>query len=688
MKNNLYLAAEMLTDLPSGFDIKNSGVGKNVRLPKLVEVELLAKQLETQGVISDAYYYYKLIAELYGEEGKKIANAAFERDNFKNYINSNTTTNEWGKGTVNCRVENIDRNAIQSPQAKSATFRNNHAHTILQIARGHRFSDRNSRIVILPFLGAEEPFLSLNSYFIEWRNNIGMLVAYDKSSNEIWRFNLADHFNSILLTSSNSQIDVQMNGQNALTGFMVATRFVKGHGHLLVLVVGNKMIALDTFGCGNGSDNTPRFLWARQMMDSNNFNEKRLTNEPFVNSSQSRRYTNDQTKSPQNEVKLCITKNVICYREQNQLYGVCLLTGNTLWIRDIQTELCSVYGDQDFLFLFDHDTFKVTAIDSFSGMELKYGMLAGNILTNYGTNVLITKINEQSKQQEIFVTDLRDLFLDNNNDIKLCKYEDAVQNELCRIVDVGTLPVRVISLGSDKTIKMIKHLDDIRYVSIATNNSVTGTTNRENTFDNLFIYDLKDKSYVASKVVNDIHEGIKLSNMARNNNNISDFQVYRHGDKFLVVFCVRAHMNNQIVKITDANGAKHNGRVVPIFSNAFPRFTDMEYLMLFDKNGEQCWRDSVLVGDGYLLHELISEDVPVLICASQIHVQVENQLKLYLGISIVDKISGRQRYKENIPLDKTENMRLLKFTIDKENNEIKLHSTFYTFYQTITIKFE
>jgi hypothetical protein len=688
MKNNLYLAAEMLTDLPSGFDIKNSGVGQDmsdVRLPKLAEVELLAKQLETQGAISDAYYYYKLIAELYGEEGKKIANGVFDRDNFKNYINANTTQNEWSKGTVNCKVENIDNYLSQSrqnnPQARATTFRNNHAHTILQIASGNRFSN-NRRLISVPFLGVEEPFLSFNSYVIDIRNNMGILIAHDKSGNELWQFNLTDHLNSALLSGVNySQVD----GQITLANFTVSARFIKGCGHLLVLAVGNKMIALDTFGCGNGSDKSPRFLWSRQLTDNFNFYEKRLVNEPFSNFViHGRNYNDGQTQLHQNEVLLGVTKNVICYRERNQLYGICLFTGDTLWTRDIQTELCSIYGDRDWLFLFDHDTFKVTAIDPFSGMELKQGFLAGNILTNYGTNVLITKINEQSKKREILVTDLRDLFLDNDNDIKLCKYEDAVSNELCRVIDVGTLPVRVIALGDKSTIKMIKHLDNIRYVSIATNNSTNGT----NTFDNLFIYDLQDKSYVASKVIDGVHGGMNLSNVINDNSNVVDFQVYCNGDKFLVAFFVRTNYNRQSVRVAEEGGDKYTAQARPLYNSGVPlRTMEQESLMLFDKDGERCWRDNVMVSDGFLLQESIWDNVPVLVYASQIQtsgVNSSSRTKLFLGISVVDKISGRQRYKKNILVGQTGNIQLVKFTTDKEKNEIKLQCID----RMITIKFE
>jgi hypothetical protein len=692
-RNDSYLAVEMLMDFPilsELSDVQKSGGGGKVegvlRLPKLAEVELLAGQLESKGVIADAYYYYKLIAELYGEEGKKIAAGAFEREAFKNHIRKNINQDEWNKGKVDVQIDS-DNYALQRRRGQAETGRNIPAYSILQIARGNRSSGVHQSIPV-NFLSTEEPFLSPNLYFIESRNNEGVLAAYDNAGNELWQFNLTDHFDTARYSAAfyNRIVTGQLN----FAYVTVLMRLVRGCDHLVVVAIGNKLIAIDTFGCGNGSDISPRFLWSRQLSTGNNFTEKWIMNIPTfravqtVNSS-----VRDQSKLLRHEVLFCVSKNVICYRDGNKIYGVNPLTGDAIWTRNAQGMTWSIYGDRDSLFLFDLDTRQVIAIEPLSGIELKRGVLAGDVLTSYGTSVLLMRLNQKQQLSEIFVTDLCDIFRD-DVDIKLCESGNFVQNELCRIA-AETLPVRMISpTGTDNMIRMVKPLDDLRYISFWVTSPSNGVVNLGG-LKNLLIYDLQNKSYEVGKVEDGICGGIDLS-MAFNDVDIANIQVFRCADKFLVQVSSNSTMHRQFKVITDKDGIKYNSHILPLLTNTHggnaQRNTVMDFFMLFDKNGERCWRERVSGNEWYLVTESMAAEVPVLIFSAIVR---ENEVngarnKSYLGITVIDKMTGRKRCKKLIQDARigNGNTQLIKFTTDKDENEIKLQCND----RIITIKFE
>ncbi|MDR1484554.1 MAG: PQQ-binding-like beta-propeller repeat protein [Planctomycetaceae bacterium] len=730
-KNNFYLAVEMFTDLPVNSVEKNSDKDKNKdvdnskqgvpvlradkikdkdkdkdkdkskkdennnnvkvslnsRLPKLSDVELMARQLESCGVLSDAYYYYKLIAELYGDAGKRIAADAFKRAGLKEYIRKSAKLQDWNRGHVTFDVDGIDglMRRRERQAGAAAVPRNHQAYMILQLAGGNR--NQNRQGLRVRFTGNDEPFLSQYSYTVEVRNNAAVLVAYNQSGGEVWQFDLSEHFHSAsFFTSADYVADY-----SSVTRFQVLTRIVKGRDHLLIFTFGDKMIAIDTFGSGQGSNEPPRFLWARQLSSGCNFDEKRIADELFVNLAH-RNHNNAGIPSMagQHDISFCVTKNVICYRENNKIYGVNSLTGNTVWTREIHADSCSVFGDRDSLFLFYHSTRQVIAIEPFSGIELKHGVLAGNIMASYGVNVLVVNIDQAKKRQDVFVTDLRDIFLDTGN-IKLCDFNKVVQNELC-VVESGTLPVRVIfSSVSGGVIKLIKHTSDVRYVSFLIDyqrniDGVLGVGGSGSVVKNLFVYDLQNTSYATGNVDrNGIFKGMELTGMF-SGNEVTDFQIDCRGDKFMALLVGNTSVNRQAT-ITEENGEKYSRNITPLVVSGSPyNYGLSESFMLFNGEGEQCWRESVNMNEWFFVRESLSGNVPVLLFAAVIRDQEINGAKnrMYLGINAIDKATGRKRARKLIPIVGNSNIQLVKLTTNQEENEIKLQCVD----RTITIKFE
>ncbi|MDR1290008.1 MAG: PQQ-binding-like beta-propeller repeat protein, partial [Planctomycetaceae bacterium] len=428
-KDNFHLATEMLLDLPvsrSSVDERSGGnvkVQKMERLPKLAEMQQLASQFETHGVVSDAYYYYKLIADLYGEKGKEIANNALQKNTFKDYNKQNTTPKEWSKGDVSVQIDSIEdqlRRKI-TPKSTAPVTINTYAHAILRLARGG--SNLNARPLM--FIGEYEPFLSPYQYSVEFSNAALELAAYDQFGKECWQFDLSEHISEMMINRTLNYSTMNMNDLR----FNILTHFLKGCDHLLVFAYGNKMIAIDTFGCGHGSNLSPRILWSKQLSNDYQFIEKRLSHEINPTGNINSQIVL-QTASSNHDVMIHVSRNVICYREDDKIHGINPLTGDTMWTRNVKTQACSILGNRDSVFLFYPATRNVVAIEPFSGAEIKQGVLAGDILTSCGTNVIIDKIEKSGIRFQSLVSDLNDMFLD-DAEIKLCSsIDDVVQNEL------------------------------------------------------------------------------------------------------------------------------------------------------------------------------------------------------------------------------------------------------------------
>ncbi|MDR1054231.1 MAG: hypothetical protein LBL39_08645, partial [Planctomycetaceae bacterium] len=643
-KDNFHLAAEMLLDLPvaRSVDERNGGnikkIQKTERLPKLAEMQQLASQFETHGVVSDAYYYYKLIADLYGEKGKEIANNALQKNIFKDYNQQNTTPKEWSKGNVTVQFDNIDDQLRRNkPSGSTTPVMNTNAHTILRLARG----SNNPNARPLTFIGEYEPFLSPYQYSIEFSNAASELTAHDQFGKECWQFDLSEHF-SDYRTLNYSTVNT-----NDLR-FNVLTYFMKGCDHLLVLAYGNKMIAVDTFGCGNGSNLSPRLLWSRQLPSDYQFIEKRLShdiNPSFNINSQ----VVLQTILPNHDVMIHVSKNVICYREDDKIHGINPLTGDTMWTRNVKTQTCSILGNRDSVFLFYPTTRSVVAIEPFSGAEIKQGVLAGDILTSCGTNVIIDKIEKAGIRVESLVSDLNDIFL-NDAEIKLCnRIEDVVQNELFTI-EKGLIPVRTILPTTTRGNRYSKPLADAGYFAIFANEA--GRADRTNKKKRIFIYDLQNKSYAAGKIENNgTCEGIDLAGMLGDKEE-TNFQVYKNDDKFIVMFGINSEVNRQNVTITNSDGNRHNRIIMPLSNIGYAQNVRTEFYMLYDKDGNQCWKNKVNGNDWFLLQNSMQPNVPVFLYAAAIRdhgIGGGNNVKSYIGIAAVDKTTGRKRFQKTIP---------------------------------------
>jgi outer membrane protein assembly factor BamB len=694
-KNQIYFAIEILNELPilnnennlnnaenisaenNNKENKNGENNKNVKsknrnvakLPKLVDLEMLAGQLETHGVISEAYYYYKIIDKLYGDKGKNIAKKAFERAVLKDYIKRKSAPpSKWADGNVTVEVKNNDtqRNIGQIGVARNRVpiARNQNAYLVLQLARGINRGQNTRQSAPAFYFGDYEPFISPYSYAVELRDNVLTLAAYDDTGKEHWQFDLSEHFETNILSVNDTAEHVNQRV------FDLKTKIIKGCEHLLIFACADKMIAIDTFGCGKGSSASPKFLWARTTTGNNNyFSEKVISNDIVLRAIYYGGMNGYggimQTPTSGHNVMLCVTKNVICYRDNNKLYGINPINGNIIWTRDIQSESCSIFGDRDSLFLFYRESQRILAIEPLSGIEIKRGIITGEILASYGSNILIEN-KLLSGRSRLLATDLNDIFLDDGA-VRLCdNFNGAVQNELVKIAP-DAIPTRVIWQPSENNWK-IKQMENLQYVAISA---------RKNNEQRLFIYDTKNKTFVTGEnESNGTCNGINLLNAfgIAHNNNMLDFQVSKNNDNFLVTFVTNAtYGNRQSMRITDNDGQEYTRQCSPLMSINSQNGT--EFFMLFDKKGNQCWKESISSNEWFLIADSLSDNVPVILYAAIIRDNAINSSKYrsYIGVTAIDKNTGRKRFRKILPYDvRSGNMQMLKLEVDKDSRELKL----------------
>jgi hypothetical protein len=278
------------------------------------------------------------------------------------------------------------------------------------------------------------------------------------------------------------------------------------------------------------------------------------------------------------------------------------------------------------------------------------------------------------------------MFLD-DAEIKLCSsIDDVVQNELFTI-ERGQIPVRTILPVTAGGVRYSKPLADANYFAIFSYES--GRADRINKKKRIFIYDLQNKSHAAGKIEKDgTCEGIDLAGMLGDKEE-TNFQVYKNEDKFIVMFSMNLEVNRQNITITDSDGNRHNRIIAPLSNIGYAQNMKSEFYMLYDKEGNQCWKNKVNGNDWFLLQSSMQPNVPVFLYAAAIRdhgMGGGNNVKSYIGIAAVDKTTGRKRFQKTVPYtNRTGNLLFTKLNVDHEKQEIKLHGSAE---QIITIKFE
>jgi hypothetical protein len=214
--------------------------------------------------------------------------------------------------------------------------------------------------------------------------------------------------------------------------------FLKGCQDLLLLVLGNSMTAIDT-----SSQSEPRILWSKTLSTT------------LVNRQNSRDRGMDQRLAANSTFprkSVFVSSHVVCVWDANHVYGLDPLTGETLWVRKVSHDRCSVLGDDENLFLVFHDTQQVIALDSASGREIDSVPLpAGIAYFVYGTGIVFAVRLEGTDDYALHACDLRDI-----HDRRL----RAVQT-------TNVLPSRILHSRLTPNVVFLQMLHGDRFLSVA-----------------------------------------------------------------------------------------------------------------------------------------------------------------------------------------------------------------------------
>ena len=186
----------------------------------------------------------------------------------------------------------------------------------------------------LELRGSPGPFFSDLS--IQFDQNRRMLIGSDGLGQERWQVSLAE------------------DGQQQFFAHNRNLTHIKACGHLLVLAMGFKIIAVDTLGAD--AKGTPRLLWSQDLTDpgadaaSLRQLPLQLANLPWqLQQIQfSHLYNRASTLGP-------VTSRYVCFQRFRNLTAVDPRTGETLWIRHDVPPGSELFGDDDYVFVLPPD---------------------------------------------------------------------------------------------------------------------------------------------------------------------------------------------------------------------------------------------------------------------------------------------------------------------------------------------
>jgi outer membrane protein assembly factor BamB len=138
-------------------------------------------------------------------------------------------------------------------------------------------------------------------------------------------------------------------------------------GHLLLLSLGWKIVAIDTLGGGpNGS---PRVLWTQDLMGqaSDSLNGEFTPQLAQVNWQLQRQFS---TVHDQSKVLGPVRAGYACFQRFHSVMAVDPRTGETLWSRQDMPFRCELFGDDEYVFALPPDSDEATVLRAWDGEML------------------------------------------------------------------------------------------------------------------------------------------------------------------------------------------------------------------------------------------------------------------------------------------------------------------------------
>jgi len=499
----------------------------------------------------------------------------------------------WRSGFVDVRDAPASATRT-SPSAQGSAGRSS-IDRLLNIARNPNASPRlSTNQLTIPFLGASSSELAAFNYTIvplATGTTEFFLCCSDPSGQELWRLALPS-------TRYMGTRAVNTHGSEHVL-------YIKGCQNFLLLVLENSITAIDV-----SAQSEAKILWSKTLSST------------LVNQQNSRDRRMDQRLAtnrafPQKSV--FVSPRVIAIWDANCVYGLDPLTGQTLWVRKISHENCSILGDNENLFLVFPDVRQVIAVDPASGRELESGPLPdGTAYYTYGTNIVFASRLGTTDDYSLHICDLRVLYDRRSRALR---------------VD-NSLPSEMLHNRLTRNMTLVQMLQGDRFLSIAN----WGTKS-------LQIHDLLTKKKLlpeGNTVLRFVSEG---------NMGTMRCDVEFVGDRILVLFTKDSNMRPAQAPARQTGEPSRHITYTQI-SNVPGMSIGAGEMMLFDSAGNPCWAEATKIEMTTRLWD-IPDHLPVVLFAVSVTTRetrgstaTNSYATTIMG---VDKRSGELRFRRELP---------------------------------------
>lgn len=141
------------------------------------------------------------------------------------------------------------------------------------------------------------------------------------------------------------------------------------HGHLMLLSMGFKIVAVDTLAAAGGG--APKVLWTQDLEEPVKTTVRRgrgrvvAGNVPAMFASR----MSSGGSFPSN-VPAALSEQLVCYQRYQNLYGVDPATGEVLWVRDDVRPDSVVFGDEQYVLVVPPEQNAATVLQAADGKEI------------------------------------------------------------------------------------------------------------------------------------------------------------------------------------------------------------------------------------------------------------------------------------------------------------------------------
>ena len=430
------------------------------------------------------------------------------------------------------------------------------------------------------------------NYFIKQERSGFVLSCADLARRELWQLALPPSITSGFTEGQARSHNNRYSGE--------LTTYIKGIGHYLVLVHGTTLLAVDA------TPKSERVLWS-----------KTLTSVPITQQGGVRMNNLNQRPNPgampfpKNAV--LISPHAVCYWDANAVHALAPMTGQTLWVRRVHTDSCTLLGDDKHLFIAQHDVNRVLAVDIETGRELESAVLPEGGVYIYGTNIIF--LQQRDNHYTLSLVDLRDIF-------------DRRRRAL-----LGGLPAETLQ-SNLRNATMLQTFRNDRFLSVATWDTKT-----------LQVYDLSTQGKLLPEN-NTMLDFVPPENMRQ-----TRCDVELVGEHFLVLFTkgTQFRNSNELVRDEENRQVRRHFRQV---NEVLGIPIDEGMMMLFDSAGNACWEQPVQIEKMTRLLE-VPDCLPVMLFAvGYDEINAANQQRFAsVRIMGIDKRSGAELFRKRFALE-------------------------------------